>query len=83
MTGAEIRNFHAIRNKCGIGAMNEEVARLFNEKYSEPQSIPVRKVSFDEERHAELQMKKGICALDIEEETEYIELNKKLYGFDL
>lgn len=70
MTSKEVQMAQRIRAREGIDAFKAEIARLFNEKYSEPQRAN-RVVAAEDEQLFMLHMKKDIIPLTEDEEIEY------------
>ena len=70
MSASEIRKANTIGNRQGEEARKEEYVRLFNEKYSEPQSISNVELSAQEKRYFELHNMSKVFPLDAEQEEE-------------
>ena len=70
MSASEIRKANTIGNRQGEEARKEEYVRLFNEKYSEPQSISNVELSAKEKRYFELHNMSKVFPLDAEQEEE-------------
>ena len=70
MSASEIRKANTIGNRQGEEARKEEYVRLFNEKYSEPQSISNVELSAQEKRYFELRNMSKVFPLDAEQEEE-------------
>lgn len=77
MTSSEVRGAQVIRSRQGVAAFNEEMCRLFNEKYSEPQQFNVKPMTQDDARFFELRHIRTVRTLTPEEEAEYRELSNK------
>lgn len=74
MHACEIIKANRIGNLNGDDFRIEEYIRLFNEKYSEPQTIRYVELSESEKRFFELHNMRKICCLPPDEEEEYQEL---------
>ena len=74
MSASEIRKANTIGNREGEDARIAEYVRLFNEQYSEPQTIRYVELSESEKRFFELHNMRKICCLPPDEEEEYHEL---------
>ena len=70
MSASEIRKANTIGSRQGEEARKEEYVRLFNEKYSEPQSISNVELSAQEKRYFELHNMSKVFPLDAEQEEE-------------
>ena len=70
MSASEIRKANTIGNRQGEEARKEEYIRLFNEKYSEPQSISNVELSAQEKRYFELHNMSKVFPLDAQQEEE-------------
>lgn len=72
MTSREIQNAQKMRRKAGEETFKEEIIRLFNEKYKEPQQIGYPSISPEDERFFELRCKLKVTqSLPPEEYDEY------------
>lgn len=72
MTSREVKNAQRIRRRAGEEAFKEEIIRLFNEVYNEPQQISYPPMSAEDERFFELRCKlKCTQSLSPEEYDEY------------
>ena len=76
MGAAEIRKANTIGNREGEGARIAEYVRLFNEQYSEPQTVANVELSASEKRYFELHNMSKVMPLDAEQEEELNELAK-------
>ena len=74
MSHNEIATANYIRNNYGEEARISEFVRLFNEMYSEPQSITNVELDEEERRFFELHNIKEVYPLNPEEEDEYNKL---------
>lgn len=74
MYASEIIKANTIGHREGEDARIAEYVRLFNEKYSEPQTIRYVELSESEKRFFELHNMRKICCLPPDEEEEYQEL---------
>lgn len=70
MSASEIRKANTVGSRQGEEARKEEYVRLFNEKYSEPQSISNVELSAQEKRYFELHNMSKVFPLDAEQEEE-------------
>ena len=70
MSASEIRKANTVGNRQGEEARKEEYVRLFNEKYSEPQSISNVELSAKEKRYFELHNMSKVFPLDAGQEEE-------------
>lgn len=70
MSASDIRKANTVGNRQGEEARKEEYVRLFNEKYSEPQSISNVELSAQEKRYFELHNMSKVFPLDAEQEEE-------------
>ena len=76
MSASEIRKANTIGNREGENARIAEYVRLFNEQYSEPQTVANVELSASEKRYFELQNMSKVMPLDAEQEAELNELAK-------
>ena len=76
MSASDIRNANTIGNRQGEDARIAEYVRLFNEQYSEPQTVANVALSASEKRYFELQNMSKVFPLDAEQEAELKELAK-------
>ena len=76
MSASEIRKANTIGNREGEDARIAEYVRLFNEQYSEPQTVGNVELSASEKRYFELHNKSTVCPLTPDEEEELEELEK-------
>lgn len=76
MSASEIRNANTIGNREGEDARIAEYTRLFNEQYSEPQTVANVELSASEKRYFELQNMSKVFPLDAEQEEEFKEFAK-------
>ena len=76
MSASEIRKANTIGNREGEDARIAEYVRLFNEQYSEPQSVANVELSASDKRYFELQNMSKVFQLDAEQEEELKELAK-------
>ena len=76
MSASEIRKANTIGNREGEDARIAEYVRLFNEQYSEPQTVANVKRSASDKRYFELQNMSKVFPLDAEQEAELKELAK-------
>ena len=76
MSAAEIRKANTIGNREGEDARIAEYVRLFNEQYSEPQTVGNVELSASEKRYFELHNMSKVMPLDAEQEEELKELAK-------
>lgn len=74
MTSNEVREAQVIRARKGVAAFNDEMCRLFNERYSEPQRFNTKPLSQGDARFFELRHYKSVRPLTPEENAEYCEL---------
>ena len=70
MSASGIRKTNTVGSRQGEKARTEEYVRLFNEKYSEPQSISNVELSAKEKRYFELHNMSKVFPLDAEQEEE-------------
>lgn len=70
MSASEIRKANTVGSRQGEEARKEEYVRLFNEKYSDPQSISNVELSAKEKRYFELHNMSKVFPLDAEQEEE-------------
>ena len=76
MQAAEIINANRIGHVEGEDARIAEYVRLFNEQYSEPQTVANVELSASEKRYFELHNMSKVMPLDAEQEEELKELAK-------
>ena len=76
MIASEIRKANTIGNREGEDARIAEYVRLFNEQYSEPQTVANVELSASDKRYFELQNMSKVFPLDVEQEAELKELAK-------
>ena len=76
MSASEIRKANTIGNREGEDARIAEYVRLFNEQYSEPQTVANVELSASEKRYFELQNMSKVMPLDAEQEEELKDLAK-------
>ena len=76
MRASEIRKANTIGNREGEDARIAEYVRLFNEQYSEPQTVANVELSASEKRYFELHNMSKVMPLDAEQEAELNELAK-------
>ena len=76
MSASEIRKAKTIGNREGEDARIAEYVRLFNEQYSEPQTVANVELSASEKRYFELHNMSKVMPLDAEQEDELKELAK-------
>ena len=76
MSASEIRKANTIGNREGEDARIAEYVRLFNEQYSEPQTVANVELSASDKRYFELQNMSKVFPLDAEQEAELKELAK-------
>ena len=76
MDAFEIIKANTIGNREGQDARIAEYVRLFNEKYSEPQTITYVELSASEKRYFELHNQSMVYPLTPDEEEELNELEK-------
>ena len=76
MSASEIRKANTIGNREGEDARIAEYVRLFNEQYSEPQTVANVELSASDKRYFELQNMSKVFQLDAEQEAELKELAK-------
>ena len=74
MQAAEIINANRIGHLNGEDARVEEYVRLFNEQYSDPQTVGHVELSASEKRFFELQNMSKVMPLDAEQEEEMKQL---------
>ena len=76
MSASEIRKANTIGNRQGEDARIAEYVRLFNEQYSEPQTVANIVLSESDKRYFELQNMSKVFPLDAEQEEEFKEFAK-------
>ena len=76
MSASEIRKANTIGNREGEDARIAEYVRLFNEQYSEPQTVGNVELSASEKRYFELHNMSKVMPLDAEQEEELKNLAK-------
>ena len=76
MSASEIRKANTIGNREGEAARIAEYVRLFNEQYSEPQTVANVELSASEKRYFELHNMSKVMPLDAEQEEELKDLAK-------
>ena len=76
MYASDIRKANSIGHREGEDARIEEYVRLFNEQYSEPQTVANVELSASEKRYFELHNMSKVMPLDAEQEAELNELAK-------
>ena len=76
MSASEIRKANTIGNREGEDARIAEYVRLFNEQYSEPQTVANVELSASEKRYFELHNMSKVMPLDAEQEEELKDLAK-------
>ena len=76
MSASEIRKATTIGSREGEDARIAEYVRLFNEQYSEPQTVANVELSASEKRYFELHNMSKVMPLDAEQEAELNELAK-------
>ena len=76
MSASEIRKANTIGNRHGEDARKAEYVRLFNEQYTEPQTVANVELSASEKRYFELHNMSKVMPLDAEQEEELKELAK-------
>lgn len=76
MSASEIRKANTIGNRQGEDARIAEYVRLFNEQYSEPQTVANVELSESDKRYFELQNMSKVFPLDAEQEEEFKEFAK-------
>lgn len=76
MSASDIRKANTIGNRQGEDARIAEYVRLFNEQYSEPQTVANVELSASEKRYLELQNMSKVFLLDAEQEEEFKEFAK-------
>ena len=76
MSASEIRKANTIGSREGEDARIDEYVRLFNEQYSEPQTVANVELSASEKRYFELHNMSKVMPLDAEQEEELKELAK-------
>lgn len=76
MSASDIRKANTIGNREGEDARIAEYVRLFNEQYSEPQTVANVELSASEKRYLELQNMSKVFPLDAEQEEEFKEFAK-------
>lgn len=74
MSASEIRKANTIGNRHGEEARKAEYVRLFNEQYSEPQTVCNVELSESDKRYFELQNMSKVFPLDAEQKEELKEL---------
>ena len=70
MSASEIRKANTIGNRHGEDARKAEYVRLFNEQYSEPQTVANVELSETDKRYFELKNMSKVFPLDAEQEEE-------------
>ena len=76
MSASEIRKANTTGNREGEDARIAEYVRLFNEQYSEPQTVGNAEPSASEKRYFELHNMSKVMPLDAEQEEELKDLAK-------
>ena len=76
MSASEIRKANTIGSREGEDARIDEYVRLFNEQYSEPQTVGNVELSASEKRYFELHNMSKVMPLNAEQEEELNELAK-------
>ena len=76
MCASEIIKANTIGNREGEDARIAEYVRLFNEQYSEPQTVANVELSASEKRYFELHNMSKVMPLDAEQEEELKDLAK-------
>ena len=76
MSASGIRKANTIGSREGEDARIDEYVRLFNEQYSEPQTVANVELSASEKRYFELHNMSKVMPLDAEQEEELKELAK-------
>ena len=76
MCASEIIKANTIGNREGEDVRIAEYVRLFNEQYSEPQTVANVELSASEKRYFELHNMSKVMPLDAEQEEELKELAK-------
>ena len=76
MSASEIRKANTIGSREGEDARIDEYVRLFNEQYSEPQTVGNVELSTSEKRYFELQNMSKVMPLNAEQEEELKKLAK-------
>ena len=76
MSASEIRKANTIGSREGEDARIAEYVRLFNEQYSEPQTVANVELSASEKRYFELHNMSKVMPLNAEQEEELKELAK-------
>ena len=76
MSASEIRKANTIGSREGEDARIAEYVRLFNEQYSEPQTVANVEMSASEKRYFELHNMSKVMPLDAEQEEELKDLAK-------
>ena len=76
MSASESLKANTIGNREGEDARIAEYVRLFNEQYSEPQTVANVELSASEKRYFELHNMSKVMPLDAEQEEELKELAK-------
>ena len=76
MSASEIRKANTIGSREGEDARIAEYVRLFNEQYSEPQTVANVELSASEKRYFELHNMSKVMPLDAEQEAELKDLAK-------
>ena len=76
MSASEIRKANTIGSREGEDARIAEYVRLFNEQYSEPQTVANVELSASEKRYFELHNMSKVMPLDAEQDEELKELAK-------
>ena len=76
MSASEIRKANTIGSREGEDARIAEYVRLFNEQYSEPQTVANVELSASEKRYFELHNMSKVMPLDAEQEAKLKDLAK-------
>ena len=76
MYASDIIKANTIGHRKGEDARIEEYVRLFNEQYSEPQTVANVELSASEKRYFELHNMSKVMPLDAEQEEELKDLAK-------
>ena len=76
MSASELRKANTIGSCEGEDARIDEYVRLFNEQYSEPQTVANVELSASEKRYFELHNMSKVMPLDAEQEEELKDLAK-------
>ena len=74
MSASEIRKANTIGNREGEDARIAEYVRLFNEQYTEPQTVANVELSASDKRYFELKNMSKVFPLDAEQAEELKEL---------